>query len=60
VELRGLSQLLQLYTGAQTNFRDLTPYLTNGTYDTHVSSPVLLPIGWWGSFGGGGGGRECF
>ncbi len=27
-ELRGLSQLVQLYTGAQINFGDLTPYLT--------------------------------
>ncbi len=26
-ELRGLSQWVQLYTGAQINFRDLTPYL---------------------------------
>jgi hypothetical protein len=25
---RGLSQLVQLYTGAQINFADLTPYLT--------------------------------
>ncbi len=27
-ELRGLSQWVQLYTGAQINFGDLTPYLT--------------------------------
>jgi hypothetical protein len=27
-ELRGLSLLVQLYTGAQINLRDLTPYLT--------------------------------
>ncbi len=27
-ELRGLSQWAQLYTGAQINFGDLTPYLT--------------------------------
>ncbi len=29
--LRGLCQLVQLYTGAQINFGDLTPYLTYGT-----------------------------
>ncbi len=29
-ELRGLSQGVQLYTWAQTNFGDLTPYLTYG------------------------------
>jgi len=29
-ELRGLSQWVQLYTGAQINFGDLTPYLTYG------------------------------
>jgi len=29
-ELRGLSQLVQLYTGAQINFGDLTLYLTYG------------------------------
>jgi hypothetical protein len=28
--LRGLSQWVQLYTGAQINFGDLTPYLTFG------------------------------
>jgi len=28
VELRGLSQRVQLYKGAQINFGDLTPYLT--------------------------------
>ncbi len=28
-ELPGLSQWVQLYTGAQINFGDLTPYLTN-------------------------------
>jgi hypothetical protein len=27
-ELRGLSQCVQLYTGAQINFGDLTPYFT--------------------------------
>ncbi len=31
-ELRGLSQRVQLYTGGQINFGDLTPYLT---YDSH-------------------------
>jgi hypothetical protein len=29
-ELRGLSQWIQLYTGAQLNLGDLTPYLTYG------------------------------
>jgi hypothetical protein len=29
-ELRGLSQRVQLYTGAQISFGDLTPYLTYG------------------------------
>jgi hypothetical protein len=29
-ELRVLSQLVQLYTGAQINFDDLTQYLTSG------------------------------
>ncbi len=29
-ELRGLSQWVQLYTGAQINFGDLTPYLNYG------------------------------
>ncbi len=29
-ELQGLSQWVQLYTGAQINFGDLTPYLTYG------------------------------
>jgi hypothetical protein len=29
-KLRGLSQWVQLYTGAQINFADLTPYLTYG------------------------------
>jgi hypothetical protein len=32
--VRGLSQCVQLYTGAQTNFGDLTPYLT---YDSTLS-----------------------
>ncbi len=27
-ELRGVSQRVQLYTGAQINFGDVTPYLT--------------------------------
>jgi hypothetical protein len=31
-ELRGLKQWVQLYTGAQINFGDLTPYLTYGCY----------------------------
>jgi hypothetical protein len=29
-QLLGLSQWAQLYTGAQINFGDLTPYLTYG------------------------------
>ncbi len=29
-ELRGLCQWVQMYTGAQTNIGDLTPYLTYG------------------------------
>ncbi len=33
-ELRGLSQWVHLYTGAQINFSDLTPYLT---YEPQVS-----------------------
>jgi hypothetical protein len=33
-ELRGLSQFVQLYTGAQINFVDLTPHLT---YDINFS-----------------------
>jgi hypothetical protein len=28
--LRGLIQFVRLYTGAQRNFGDLTPYLTYG------------------------------
>ncbi len=44
--LRGLSQWVQLYTGSQINFGDLTPYLTsyvplppsNLTADTHTES----------------------
>ncbi len=35
-ELRGLSQCEQLYTGAQINLGDLTPYLTYGAYDCSV------------------------
>ncbi len=31
-ELRDLSQWVKLYTGAQINFGDLTPYLTYGPY----------------------------
>jgi hypothetical protein len=33
-ELRGLSQWVQLYTGAQINFGDLTPYLTYASTKT--------------------------
>ncbi len=29
-ELRGINELVQLYTGAQINFGDLPPYLTYG------------------------------
>jgi hypothetical protein len=32
-KLRGLSQLVQLYTGAQINFGDLGPYLTYAAYE---------------------------
>jgi hypothetical protein len=35
-ELLGLSQLVQLYTGAQLNFGDLIPYLSL-TYDNYHS-----------------------
>ncbi len=31
-ELQGLSQRVQLYSGAQINFGDLSPYLTYGNY----------------------------
>jgi hypothetical protein len=34
--LQGLSQLVQLYTGAQINFGDFTPYLTY--------AQLLMPI----------------
>ncbi len=40
-ELRGLSRWVQLYTGAQINFGDLTPYLTYGS--VHGSSCKGLP-----------------
>ncbi len=41
-ELRGLSQWVQLYTGAQINFGDLTPYLIYEKY-----SQILLPSMHW-------------
>ncbi len=39
-ELRGFSQWVQLYTGAQINFGDLTPYLTYG----HNGAPQNLDL----------------
>jgi hypothetical protein len=36
-ELRGLSQRVQMYTGAQIDFADLTPYLS---YDWYLPSSV--------------------
>ncbi len=64
-ELRGLSQWVQLYRGAQINFGDLTPYLTYVT----PKGPTRLNlrgVHWgegmlgggrvqWGYMGGGGG-----
>ncbi len=40
-ELRGLSQWVQLYTGAQINFRDQTPYLTYA-FTEHTVLPRKL------------------
>ncbi len=42
--LRGLSQWVQLYTGAQFTFRDLTPYLI---YGAHRWSYLLFIEGRW-------------
>ncbi len=41
-ELRGLSQWVQLYTGAQINCGDLTPYLTYGCAPS-FESPINFP-----------------
>jgi hypothetical protein len=42
-ELRGLSQRVQLYTGTQINFGDLTPYLTYaGTNFPHTLNILFL------------------
>jgi len=39
--LRGLSQSVQLYKGAQINFGDLTPYLTSvAAYDSAPCLPL--------------------
>jgi hypothetical protein len=40
-ELRGLSQWVKLYTGAQINFGDLTPYLTYGM--NHITIKTRNP-----------------
>ncbi len=56
-ELRGLSQWVQLYTGAHINFGDLTLYLTYAS--THkmlkISSLITSRLGfkyrrWWGNY----------
>ncbi len=38
----GVSQWVQLYTGAQINFEDLTPYLTYGLHHSLMS--ISIPI----------------
>ncbi len=43
-ELRGLSQWVQWYTGAQINFGDLTPYLTYGYSACHKGHNTLLNL----------------
>ncbi len=43
-ELRGLSLWVQLYTGAQINFGDLTPYLAYGVRYSFVSKLMLLMV----------------
>ncbi len=59
-ELRGLCQWVQLYTGAQINFGDLTPYLTCGSTDPHKTRSAFSWLYWFPSLrlpaGGGGGG----
>ncbi len=44
VELRGLSQWVQLCTGAQINFGDLTSYLTFGFHLPYLSSLIPLHV----------------
>ncbi len=43
-QLRGLSQWVQLYTGAQINFGDLTPYLTYAAYEAVFRIREILLI----------------
>ncbi len=43
-QLRDLSQWVQLYTGAQINFGDLTPYLTYGHGQGRYSNPTRPPM----------------
>jgi hypothetical protein len=49
--MRGLSQWVQLYTGAQINYGDLTIYLTYGTILSHCKLPgpvmILKPLNWY-------------
>ncbi len=53
-ELRGLSQWVQLDTGAQINFGDLTPYLTYGyrnhqRFMFHTHTIVVFGLVWFPS-----------
>ncbi len=43
-ELRGLSEWVQLCTGAQINVGDLTPYLTNALTSLRVEKCLLLTL----------------
>jgi hypothetical protein len=43
-ELPGLGQLVQLYSGAQMNFGDVTPYLTYMTNWIHLGLVFLIAV----------------
>jgi hypothetical protein len=43
--LRGLSQLVHLYTGAQINFGDLTPYFIYGGFIMHDVDMLMTCVG---------------